>query len=63
MATSLETIRAIQDSTGTILLAFSCGKDAIATWLECRKHFERIVPFYMYLVPGLSFVEDSLALL
>src|SRR5260370_4963859 len=60
MATGLDTIRAIQDKTGTILLAFSCGKDAVAAWLECRKHFERIIPFYMYLVPDLGFVNESL---
>ena len=61
MTGSLDTIRAIQDRTPTILLAFSCGKDAVATWLECRRHFARIIPFYMYLVPGLSFVDEALA--
>lgn len=50
----------IRSQTDTILLAFSCGKDSIAAWLECRKHFPRIVPYYMYLIPGLEFVERSL---
>lgn len=53
------TIARIRKQTDTIVLAFSCGKDAIATWLECRKHFSRIVPYYMYLVPDLEFVEQS----
>jgi len=57
---SEETIRIIRDKTDTILLAFSCGKDSIAAWLACKPHFPKIVPFYMYLVPDLEFVENSL---
>lgn len=45
----------------TAILAFSTGKDSIAAWLQMRKFFKRIVPYYCYFVPGLSFVEDSLA--
>ncbi len=56
-----ETIASIAGTTDTILLAFSCGKDSIAAWLECRKHFKRIIPYYMYLVPDLEFVDNSLA--
>lgn len=55
-----QVIAAIREQTDTILMAFSCGKDSIGAWLACRPHFERIVPFYMYLVPGLKFVERSL---
>lgn len=44
----------------TAILAFSTGKDSIAAWLQMRKYFKRIVPYYCYFVPGLSFVEDSL---
>jgi hypothetical protein len=51
----------IAADTDTILLAFSCGKDSIAAWLTCRDRFARIVPFYMYLIPHLNFVEASLA--
>lgn len=58
--TGQQSIAAIREQTDTILMAFSCGKDSIGAWLECRKHFPRIVPFYMYLVPGLEFVERSL---
>jgi hypothetical protein len=56
-----QVIADIRRRTDTILLAFSCGKDSIAAWLECRKHFSRVVPFYMYLVPELEFVNRSLA--
>lgn len=44
----------------TCLLAFSLGKDSVASWLQCRKYFKHIIPFYKYLVPNLDFVEDNL---
>lgn len=59
--TGSQTIATIRAKTDTILLAFSGGKDAIAAWLECRKHFPRVIPFYMYLVPDLEFINRSLA--
>lgn len=43
-----------------VLLAFSRGKDSIAAWLHLQAYFT-VVPFYMYLVPGLSFVDESIA--
>lgn len=55
-----ETIARVRQETDTILLAFSCGKDSIAAWLAVQDHFPRIVPFYMYLIPRLEFVEESL---
>lgn len=54
----IKTVRRHQDKT---LLAFSTGKDAIAAWLAIRDHFDEVVPYYLYLVPGLEFVEESLA--
>jgi len=54
-----EVIAEIRKRTDTILMAFSCGKDSTVAWLECREHFPRIVPYYMYLIPGLEFVERS----
>lgn len=45
----------------TAILAFSTGKDSIAAWLQLRRYFRRIVPYYCYCVPGLEFVERSLA--
>lgn len=44
----------------TAILAFSTGKDSIAAWLQLRKYFRHIVPYYCYFVPGLQFVEESL---
>lgn len=58
---SEQVIAQIRSVTPDTLLAFSCGKDSIASWLAIRDHFDTIVPFYMYLIPGnLSFIEESL---
>ena len=43
------------------LLAFSCGKDSIAAWLAIREHFDEVVPVFFELVPGMAFVQESLA--
>lgn len=59
--TGAEAIQEVRSESDTILLAFSCGKDSIGAWLECRKHFRRVIPFYMVLVPELQFVERSLS--
>lgn len=56
-----ETIEKVRSSQRETLLAFSTGKDAIAAWLAVRLHFERVHPYYLYLVPGLEFVEESLS--
>jgi hypothetical protein len=57
---SADIIRQAREISDTTLLAFSCGKDAIASWVAIRPHFRRVVPYYMYLVPDLEFVEDSI---
>lgn len=43
-----------------VLLAFSCGKDALASWIALRESGVEVVPYYMYYVPGLRFVEETL---
>ena len=45
---------------GRALLAFSCGKDSIAAWLAIREYFNEVVPVFFELVPGMSFVRESL---
>lgn len=49
-----------EKSGDTALLSFSAGKDAVAAWIQMRKFFKRIVPFYLYSVPGMEFVEEGL---
>lgn len=56
-----ETIRSVRERQAETLLAFSTGKDAIAAWLAIRDHFDKVHPYYLYLVPGLEFVEEALA--
>lgn len=55
-----ETIRVIRARQAQTLLAFSLGKDAVAAWLRIRGHFDRVIPVYMYLIPGLEFVQESI---
>lgn len=56
-----QTIEAVRAECPETLLAFSTGKDAIAAWLAIRDHFDRVEPYYLYLIPGLEFVEESLS--
>ena len=45
-----------------VMLAFSCGKDSIAAWLALQDSgVKDIRPYCMEYVPGLQFVQDSLA--
>jgi hypothetical protein len=57
---SEQVIAEMAKRTDTVMLAFSTGKDAIATWLAIRPHFKRIIPFYRFMVDGLEFIERSL---
>lgn len=58
---SEELVRKVREEGGTqTILSFSRGKDSIGAYLSIRDHFEEIVPYHLYLVPGLSFVEESL---
>jgi hypothetical protein len=60
----VESSRAIREQLATegrpVLLAFSGGKDALASWLALRESGIPVLPYYMYYVPGLRFVEDYL---
>jgi 3'-phosphoadenosine 5'-phosphosulfate sulfotransferase (PAPS reductase)/FAD synthetase len=59
--TSQELIAEIRGITPEILVSFSRGKDSIATYLRVREKFENVVPYTYEVVPGLEFVEESLA--
>lgn len=60
MLSGLDTIKEIRKNHNKSLIAFSTGKDAIATWLSIRDHFDDVVPFYLYLIPDLDFVNESI---
>lgn len=44
-----------------VLLGFSCGKDSIGAWIQARRYWPEVLPFYREIVPKLEFVEESLA--
>ncbi|HEX8116330.1 MAG TPA: hypothetical protein VF521_03595 [Pyrinomonadaceae bacterium] len=49
-----------KETGDTCLLSFSMGKDSIAAWLQARKFFKRVIPVYLYYIPGIQFIEKSL---
>lgn len=58
---SEQVIAQVRRECPVTMLSFSRGKDAIAAWLAIRDHFEEVVPYHLFLVPGLEFVDESLA--
>ena len=58
--TSEELCRYVADISPDAIVSFSCGKDSIGAWIQMRRYFRSVKPFYMYMVPGMSFIEDSL---
>lgn len=61
MGTELfDPIKAQSKITNAVLVGFSGGKDSVVTLDMCFKHFDRVVPFFMYMVPNLSFQERQL---
>jgi hypothetical protein len=47
-------------SNGVCLLSFSCGKDSVVSWLKLRRYFKKVVPFFHYWVPHLSFCDNAI---
>lgn len=44
-----------------VMLNFSRGKDSIAAWIKLREYDIEVHAMHMYLVPGLEFIEESIA--
>jgi len=38
----------------------SRGKDSLCAWLQCKKYFDRIIPFHCALLPGYQHVTEYL---
>ncbi|MBD0320398.1 MAG: phosphoadenosine phosphosulfate reductase [Gemmatimonadetes bacterium] len=50
-----------RDATGPrVVLSFSAGKDSVAAWVQLRRFFQVVVPVYLYYIPDLEFVEETL---
>jgi hypothetical protein len=47
-------------SDGVCLLAFSRGKDSLASYFQLRRFFKRVVIYHCAPVPGLQFIERDL---
>lgn len=58
--TSKQLCRYVAERSPDVLLSFSGGKESVASWCVLRKYFKRVVPFYLYQVPGVEFVERGL---
>ena len=61
IVTGEDTVAAVRALSPETIISFSRGKDSIAAYLAIRDSFERIVPYSYYLVPGLEFVNESIA--
>jgi len=48
------------ESNGKVLLAFSCGKDSIASWIALKRRGVKVIPYYYYIHPDLEFINKSL---
>lgn len=53
-------IRTMSKVTREVLVGFSGGKDSCVTLDICFRFFDRVQPFFMYQVPGMSFQERTI---
>lgn len=60
MSTELyDPIKTMSHLTDEVIVGFSGGKDSIVTLDLCMRYFNKVHPYFLYLVPGLSFQERT----
>lgn len=57
---TLETLKRAAGHYRKALVAFSGGKDSLTVLDMAKRHFKEVECFYLYFVPGLSFIEERL---
>lgn len=53
-------IKAQAKVTDSVLVGFSGGKESIVTLDMCFRYFDNVKPYFMYMIPDLSFVEKQI---
>jgi len=59
----LPEIEAFLKPLGKVILSMSGGKDSVTTWCLLKELGLDVRPFYMQMIPGLSWIEDYLTYL
>lgn len=60
MSHTKQVISEIKKDSDSAIILFSGGKDSIVLLDICAKEFKRIVPIYMYFVPGMGHIEKKM---
>ncbi|MDR1582912.1 MAG: hypothetical protein LBS55_06570 [Prevotellaceae bacterium] len=60
METSEQLCERIARDKKDVICSFSMGKDSIATYIQLKRHFERVHNVFYFMIPNLKFQRESL---